>query len=62
LREAPLDPLLKPSLSRAVTKAEAPALVDFIHIKELLLNAHIQRRRVLQSKDQAVTQIDYLLW
>jgi hypothetical protein len=62
LREAPLDPSLEPSPSRAITKAEALALADTIRFKELLLNAHIQRRKVLQSKDQATTKADYLLW
>jgi hypothetical protein len=47
LGEAPLEPSLGPSLSRAVTKAEASALVDITCIKELLLNVHIQRRKVL---------------
>jgi hypothetical protein len=51
LGEPPLDPSLEPSPSRAVTKAEALALVDVIYIKELLLDAHIQRRKVLQSKE-----------
>jgi hypothetical protein len=36
--------------------------VDLTHFKELLLNAHIQRRKVLQNKDQATTKVDYLLW
>jgi hypothetical protein len=62
LGEAPLDPSLKPGPSRAVTKAEAPALADITRIKELLLDAHIQRKKVLQSKDQATTKVDYLLW
>jgi hypothetical protein len=60
--EDPSDPLLEPGPSRAVTKAEAPALADVICFKELLLNAHIQRRKVLQSKDQTATKVDYLLW
>jgi uncharacterized BrkB/YihY/UPF0761 family membrane protein len=51
LGEAPLDPSLEPGPSRAVTKAEALALADVTHFKELLLDAHIQRRKVLQSKD-----------
>jgi hypothetical protein len=59
---APSDPSLEPGPSRAVTKAEAPALADATHFKELLLDAHIQRRTVLQSKDQATTKTDYLLW
>jgi hypothetical protein len=54
--------LLEPSPSRAVTKAKAPALVDITRFKELLLNAHIQRRKVLKNKDQATTKVDYLLW
>jgi hypothetical protein len=62
LGEAPLDPSLEPSPSRAVTKAEAPALADATRFKELLLDAHIQRRKVLQSKEQATTKTDYLLW
>jgi hypothetical protein len=47
LGEVPFSPLLEPSPSRAVTKAEAPALADITHFKELLLDAHIQRRKVL---------------
>jgi hypothetical protein len=62
LGEVPLAPSLEPSPSRAVTKAKAPALADINHFKELLLNTHIQRRKVLQSKDQATTKVDYLLW
>jgi hypothetical protein len=62
LGEAPPDPSLEPGPSRAVTKAEARALVDATRFKELLLDAHIQRRKVLQSKDQATTKVDYLLW
>jgi hypothetical protein len=62
LGEAPLDPSLEPGPSRAVTKAEAPALADATRFKELLLDAHIQRRKVLQSKNQATTKVDYLLW
>jgi hypothetical protein len=62
LGEAPLEPSLEPGPSRAVTKAEALALADATRFKELLLDAHIQRRKVLQSKDQATTKVDYLLW
>jgi hypothetical protein len=62
LGEAPRDPSLEPGPSRAVTKAEALALADATRFKELLLDAHIQRRKVLQSKDQATTKVDYLLW
>jgi hypothetical protein len=47
LGEAPLEPSLELSPSRAVTKAKASALADVIYIKELLLDAHIQRRKVL---------------
>jgi hypothetical protein len=36
--------------------------VDAAHFKELLLDAHIQRRKVLQSKDRATTKVDYLSW
>jgi hypothetical protein len=60
--EALLDPSLEPGPSRAITKAKAPALVDATRFKELLLDAHIQRRKVLQNKDQATTKVDYLLW
>jgi hypothetical protein len=62
LGEAPFDPSLEPSPSRAITKAEALALVDITCIKELLLDAHIQRKKVLQSKDRATIKVDYLLW
>jgi hypothetical protein len=62
LGEAPLDPSLEPSPSRAITKAEALALTDTTRFKELLLDTHIQRRKVLQSKDWATTKVDYLLW
>jgi hypothetical protein len=62
LGEAPLDPSLGPGPSRAVTKAEALALADTTCFKELLLDAHIQRRKVLQNKEQATTKVDYLLW
>jgi hypothetical protein len=62
LGEAPLDPSLEPGPSRAITKAKAPTLVDVTRIKELLLDTHIQRKKVLQSKDQATIKVDYLLW
>jgi hypothetical protein len=62
LGEVPFDPSLEPGPSRAITKAEAPALADVTCFKELLLNPHIQRKKVLQSKDQAATKADYLLW
>jgi hypothetical protein len=62
LGEDPFDTSLGPGPSRAVIKAKAPALADVTHFKELLLDAHIQRRKVLQSKDQATTKVDYLLW
>jgi hypothetical protein len=52
LGEALLNPSLEPGPSRAVTKAEAPALADATCFKELLLDAHIQRRKVLQRKDR----------
>jgi hypothetical protein len=62
LGEATPEPLLEPSPSRAVTKAKASALADVTCIKELLLDAHIQRKKVLQGRDNVVTKIDYLLW
>jgi hypothetical protein len=62
LGEAPLKSLSEPSPSRAITKAEASALADITHIKELLFNTHIQRRKVLQGKDNIVTKMNYLLW
>jgi hypothetical protein len=62
LGEDHLKPLLGPGSSRAIIKAEAPALVDVICIKELLLDTHIQRKKVLQGRDSVITKTNYLLW
>jgi hypothetical protein len=48
---------LGPCPSRAVTKAKASALVDITYIKELLLNMYIQRRKILQEKENYVTKL-----
>jgi hypothetical protein len=61
-REVPLTPSLEPSPSRAITKAKALALVDMTYIKELLLDAYIQRKKILQEKHKVVTKMNYLLW
>jgi hypothetical protein len=62
LGEAIPEPSLGPGPSRAITKAEAPALVEETHLKELLFDVRIQKRIVLTEKKSITTQTDYLLW